>query len=102
MVHHVADVYPDDAHDIPDEQWIADGCSRGWVLLTKDRRIRYRTSELDALSGHLFCLADGNLRREEMAGRFLRAMKPILRAVARHPEGFWHVYADGSIRKMWP
>jgi uncharacterized protein with PIN domain len=53
VVHLVADYYPDDAHDIPDEVWIAEGCHRGWVLLTKDQRIRYRSEELTALDSGL-------------------------------------------------
>src|SRR5680860_935758 len=61
-VHLIADFYPTDAKDIPDETWIAEGCSRGWVLLTKDQRIRYRAAELASLQeGHLFCLASGNM-----------------------------------------
>ena len=62
VVHLIADYYPRDAQEIGDAEWIAEGCRRGWTLLTKDRRIRYRTDELGALtSGHLFCLADGNV-----------------------------------------
>lgn len=41
VIHLIADHYPDDASDIPDEEWIAEGCSNGWVLLTKDKRIRW-------------------------------------------------------------
>ena len=58
VVHLVADHYPNDA----DEDWIAEGCSRGWILLTKDKRIRYRAAVLEALQeGHLFCLITGNM-----------------------------------------
>ncbi len=32
VVHLIAERYPSDAHDIPDETWIAEGCSRGWVF----------------------------------------------------------------------
>lgn len=102
LVHLIADFYPDDANEIPDSEWIADGCRRGWVLLTKDRKIRYRTEELAALDGQLFCLGDGNLTREEMADRFLEAMPAIHRAVSQHSVGFWHVHSGGRITKMWP
>ena len=58
------------------------GCGRGWTLLTKDRRIRYRTDELRAsTSGHLFCLADGNVTLDQIAQRFLDAMPAIHRAI---------------------
>src|SRR5438094_3502495 len=36
------------AADAPDVQWIAVGGQRGWVVLTKDERIRRRSSELTA------------------------------------------------------
>lgn len=49
IIHLIADFYQDDATRIPDEEWIAEGCSRGWLLLTKDKRIRYRERELSAL-----------------------------------------------------
>lgn len=103
VVHLVADLYPDDAQSIPDQQWIAEGCERGWVLLTKDKRIRYRADELAALqNGHLFCLSDGNANLDAISGAFGAAMPAILRAVRRHPLGFWHVHANGTIKKMWP
>lgn len=102
VIHLIADFYPDDAHDIPDQDWIAEGCSRGWALLTKDRKIRYRTHELAALHGHLFCIADGNLTREEMAVRLVEAMPAIHNALNRDNEGFWHIHSHGRISKMWP
>lgn len=49
IVHLIAEFYEDDAADIADEEWIAEGCSRGWILLTKDKKIRYRSHELGAL-----------------------------------------------------
>jgi len=103
VVHFIADHYGDDASEIPDEQWIADGCARGWVLLTKDKRIRYRSHEIQALTtGHLFCVADGNITFDEMGRRLLAAVPAIRRAVRRSVRGFWHVHADGRIDKKWP
>jgi hypothetical protein len=101
-VHLIAELYENDAKDVPDEEWIENGCRRGWALLTKDKRIRYRASELAALDGCLFCLADGNASIETMANSFLAAMPRILRAIGRDNAGFWHVYMDGSIKRMWP
>ena len=103
VVHLVADFYPDDAQAIPDEEWIAEGCERGWVLLTKDKRIRYRAQELAALqNGFLFCLADGNASLDTISGAWTAAIPAISRAVSRGATGFWHVYADGRIKRMWP
>ena len=103
IVHLIADHYPDDASNVPDEEWFAEGCSNGWVLLTKDKRIRYRAEELEALQeGHLFCLASGNLDIAQMTQAFLDALPRIERAVRFEPVGFWHVYRDGKIKRMWP
>jgi hypothetical protein len=103
VVHLIAEHYPSDATKIPDETWIAEGCARPWVLLTKDKRIRYRAEELSALQqGHLFCLAGGNMDVAAMSQALLDGMPRIARAVATQPTGFWHVYRDGSIRRMWP
>lgn len=100
-IHLIANFYERDAKEVPDEEWIAEGCRRGWLLLTKDKRIRYRAQELAALNGKLFCLADGNASIETMANSLLSAMTHIERASHRSGAGFWHVYADGR-RKMWP
>lgn len=103
VVHLVADHYPNDADEVPDEDWIAEGCSQGWILLTKDKRIRYRAAELEALqAGHLFCLITGNMNIEAMTQAFLDALPKIERAAREEPVGFWHVYRNGKIRRMWP
>lgn len=103
VVHLIADHYPEDASEVPDEQWIAAGCSNGWVLLTKDKRIRYRAEELAALQeGHLFCLVSGNLDIDGMTQAFLDALPRIQRFTAEEPVGFWHVYRNGQFKRMWP
>ena len=102
-VHTLAEVYPDDAQDIADEDWIAEGASRGWILLTKDKRIRYRGSELAAVHrGRLFCLANGNLSISEMVRWFSEAEHQILHASATQSRGFWKVYSGGRVVRTWP
>lgn len=72
-------------------------------MLTKDQRIRYRRTELDALqSGHIFCLAKGNLPISQALHAFATAIPAIERAVARTDRGFWKVYTDGELRQTWP
>lgn len=73
------------------------------MLLTKDKRIRYRAEELEALqAGHLFCLVSGNLDIDAMTQAFLDALPKIERAARDESVGFWHVYRDGRIKRMWP
>ena len=38
--------------DAPDEEWIALVGRMGWVAITKDRDVRYRAAELDAIRRH--------------------------------------------------
>lgn len=67
------------------------------MLLTKDKRIRYRAEELEALQeGHLFCLASGNMDIDGMTQAFLDALPKIERVAGQEPVGFWHVYRDGK------
>lgn len=103
VLHLIADHYPNDANNVQDAVWIAEGCSQGWVLLTKDKRIRYRAGELGALQeGHIFCLVSGNLDLDGMTHALLNALPRIERVAREEPVGFWHVYRNGQIIRMWP
>ena len=103
-VHLISDEYPDDARSTKDEDWIARGCRRGWVLLTKDKAIRFRSTELAALApgSFLFSLARADLNVDEMVHALDTARSRIERAVESGEAGFWHVYKDGRIKRMWP
>lgn len=103
-IHRISEVYPDDARHVPDEDWISHGCRRGWTLLTKDKRIRYRAPEIGSLDGAtlLFCLANQQLSTDQMVAALATARGRIHRAIDRGDAGFWHVYLDGSIKRMWP
>lgn len=103
-LHLIADAYPNDAADIPDERWIAEGCRRGWALLTKDKAVRYRQEELAALAPGclLFCLARADWPVDAMVAALSAARGRMERAIERADSGFWHVYKDGQIKRMWP
>lgn len=82
------DYFPLDARD---EQWLTEVGRKGWIVLTKDTRIRYRAFELAALLNagvSAFVLTSGNLRGEEMADVFVRALPAIRRFVARYTPPF--------------
>ena len=73
--------------DARDEIWLPEVERRGWVVLTKDDRIRYRPTELAAvISAHvaLFALTSGNLNGEEMAQAFVAALPQMSRVLAKH------------------
>lgn len=86
---------------VEDTEWIAEGCSRGWALLTKDKRIRYRRHELGALHGRLFALSRGDLTVSQAATRIVAAAPRIELALAA-PHGLWLVYDSGRIERRWP
>src|SRR5262245_5667367 len=68
-----------------DAEWLPEVGEKGWIVLTKDDRIRYRTPERTALMKArvaLFALAFGNLRGEEMAQAFVKALPRMHRFLA--------------------
>ena len=79
------------ASDARDEDWLKDVGRRGWAVLTKDRRIRYRAPELAALRKarvRTFVLTAGDLQGTEMATIFTKALPAINRFAARNPPPF--------------
>jgi predicted nuclease of predicted toxin-antitoxin system len=79
------------AGNAPDEEWLAEAGRRGWVVLTKDQRIRYRHTELVALVKArvaAFVLVSGDLRGDEMAKAFVEALPRMSRLLDRQPAPF--------------
>ena len=92
---------PDD-ETVPDEEWLELAGSRGWVVLMKDKRIRYRPHERRAIwefRVRCFCLAARNLPAEEMAGRFLGCLPAITKACQRLGPFLYVVYKN-QIREV--
>ncbi|MGH3697245.1 MAG: hypothetical protein ACRDRX_25225 [Pseudonocardiaceae bacterium] len=104
IVHLVNDHFEHDGQFVKDESWIEYGLQRGWALLTKDQKIRYRAEELLSLAEHgkMFCLSSGNLTIEQQSRIFEEARVHIERAVRRHEARFYQVYEGGRIVKKWP
>jgi hypothetical protein len=68
--------------DAPDPEWLSEVGERGWVVVTVDRRIRYRQLEWLAFKAGMvraFAFSSGNMRAEEMAKIFLKALPKIIR-----------------------
>ena len=72
--------------DEEDRVWLTSVGKRGWVVLTKDQKLRYRPLEIAALrasSARVFVLTAGNLLGTEIAAAFvasLPGMRKILRS----------------------
>ena len=106
VVHVMADVYGERiGQGLADEEWLHDAGARGWVVLMKDAKIRYRPAELQVVSDHglrAFCLTNANLRGVEMAERFVANLPRIVRIAEQKPGPYiYGVYSD-SVRPLWP
>lgn len=92
---------PADAQ-VADEDWLELAGSRGWVVLMKDKRIRYRRPELDAVRRYrvrCFCMANRNLPAGETADRFLRCL-PAMAEACRDPGPFVYMVYKDRIREV--
>jgi hypothetical protein len=107
IAHSLADVFGDrDAQLTPDPDWIAYAGRHGWIALTKDKHIRHRTIERDAVRNahvHLFALAAGNLGFRATATAFIVAVPRMTSLAETEPGGvIWVVHRDGRIVRQWP
>jgi predicted nuclease of predicted toxin-antitoxin system len=94
-----------DDHFLRDEEdrvWLKDVGERGWVVLTKDQKLRYRPLEIVALrasNARVFVLTAGNLRGSEIAAVFLTALPQICQLIEEMPGPFVaRVSRPGNVR----
>lgn len=79
------------APDAKDADWLSVVGTRGWIVLTKDARIRYRMIEQHAMmrsSVAAFILTAGGVTAVEMANIFISALPKIRRFVAKYERPF--------------
>jgi hypothetical protein len=80
--------------------------SKGWVLLTTDKRIRYNFLEKRALAEHAvreFVFASGNMSGEDMASALELAL-PKMRRLWRklNPPFVAAITRIGEVHLRWP
>ena len=74
--------------DAPDEDWIALVGRRGWVAITKDRNVRYRAAELEAIRRHaarVIVIRMKNATGPDIAALLVRGRRRIDRFAAKTP-----------------
>ena len=79
------------AADAPDVDWLTIIGRRRWVVLTKDDRIRYRQTEQAAFTAakvRAFVLTSGNLKAQEMAEAYIKAIPTMARLLGREKGWF--------------
>lgn len=88
----------------PDEQWLELAGRNGWVVLTRDKRIRYRQLErlaLQAASVRAFVFTGGNVTLGETAAILARALPRIAKICASGVGPFvYHLGSSGRPRRM--
>src|SRR5215470_262918 len=94
------------AQDAPDEEWLTAVGGDGWVVFTKDEKIRYRTRERDALIAHnvrAFVLTARGVTAQEMAEILVNARTKIEKFLSENSGPFMVTVArSGTLRVVWP
>lgn len=101
----LSDVYGEKlGSEIADTEWLEMAGKNDWVVLMKDKRIRYRANEKDALARagvRAFCLTNGNLRGKDQIRWILGNLESILHA-AQDPGPYIYGIYESRIRRLFP
>lgn len=84
-----------------DAEWIAEVGRRGWIILTKDQRIRRRPLERAAVKVarvRMFALTSGNLSGPAMAEVFSQHLQKMARIAVSEPAPFIALVSRSRIR----
>ena len=88
--------------DAPDEDWISLVARQNWLAITKDKNIRYRSAELDAIRRHsarVIVIRMKNATGPEIAEVLVKAKNRISLFAARTPAPFVAgIYKSGTIQ----
>jgi PIN like domain len=74
---------------------------KGWIVLTKDDRIRYRQHEKDALlksNVRAFVLTNRNLSGDEMGAIFVKMLPSMQKLALRTHSGFVATLSRSGVR----
>ena len=93
------DHFPPDA---PDEDWIALVGAKGWVAITKDRNVRYRAAELEAIRRHsarVIVIRMKNATGPDIAALLVKGRRRIARFAASTPPPFVAgIHGSGTVK----
>jgi hypothetical protein len=90
--------------EVADSEWIADAASRGWPILMKDKRIRHRRAEIEAVATHrakCFVITRGDLTSADMLRRFIANKTAIFRVTATPGPYIYSVQQD-RLDQLYP
>lgn len=90
------------AADAPDETWLRKAGEEGWIVLTKDQRIRYRELEKRALVQsrvRAFVFTQKKQAVDDIIASFLESLPTIVRAVEDETPPFLaSIQSGGRVR----
>jgi hypothetical protein len=91
------------AHDERDDVWLPEVARHGWAILTKDKAIRRRPIEKQALirsGARAFVLSSGNMRGQDMADVLVKHLRRMERVVHRTNPPFVAVVHRTSVQVL--
>lgn len=95
------DHFPD--NNTQDDVWLPEIGRRGWLAISKDKRIRYKTNELDAVmrAGVGLFLVVGQASHRDLAENFVECVYKIEQFLNKHhPPFIAKVYRPSSEQKL--
>jgi len=101
QVQHLKEHFSEDA---PDEEWLAEAGRRGWTVITRDLRIRYRPLEIAAIKEHsvgVIVLAGKKLRAWDLIEMTVRNWRKIAELAEQStPPFMFQVSRGGKVRRL--
>lgn len=91
------------APDTKDTDWLPVVGRNGWVILTKDKRLRHNHLEVVSLlraGTASFILTSGNFSGQEMADAFVRAMPHMKKMLLKFPPPFIATVPKGGVPRL--
>jgi hypothetical protein len=89
---------------VADTEWIEEAARHGWPILMKDKRIRHRRAEIDAVVSHqarCFVITRGDLRSADMVARIIVNQAAILSAASQSGPYIYAVQMD-RLSRLYP
>lgn len=89
---------------VADVDWIGEAAQKGWPILMKDKRIRHRQAEIEAVIKHkarCFVIARGDLSSADMVSRFIVNKTAIL-AAAQKPGPYIYSVQTDRLSRLYP
>jgi len=89
-----------------DENWLPVAISKGWILLTKDDRWRYRQAEKDILmnaNARAFVFVSKTARAQEIVETVMACLGKMAKIIEREPAPFVaHVLLSQHVDVVFP